>query len=142
MSPYIILDLCLINIIKKLILLKKKIFLYISYKTDNLYIQGVSLIFLKILMNYNIKIYFLNIGFFHRKIYIFDDLYILFGSNNFDIRSIYINQECLIFLSDKIFKKLFFKKLKNNLLNFLYYKKKFFYIKFFYIVSFLNYYFQ
>ncbi|WP_414626119.1 phospholipase D-like domain-containing protein [Candidatus Carsonella ruddii] len=138
-SPYIILDLKLIFFLKKN---KNKydIFIYLSYKTDNLYIQNSSFIFIKILKKYKINIFFLKKGFFHRKIYIIEKFF-FFGSNNFDNRSIYINKECFFCFFSKSIKKIFLKKIKNFL--FIYNNiKKFFFIKFIYIISFLNYFFQ
>ncbi|ATX33515.1 hypothetical protein CUN91_00970 [Candidatus Carsonella ruddii] len=137
-SPYIILDLKLIFLFKKLKYIH--IYIYVTYKSDNLYIQNSSFIFLKFLKKYKIKIYFLKKGFFHRKIYIIDNFFFL-GSNNFDNRSIYINKECLFCFFDKNIKKTFFKKIKNFIF-YINYKKKIFFIKFIYIISFLNYFFQ
>ncbi|UNB92154.1 phospholipase D-like domain-containing protein [Candidatus Carsonella ruddii] len=142
-SPYLIIDLQIINIIKN-ININIAIYLFLSYKSDNLYIQNTSIIFVKFLKKKNIKIYLLCLGFFHKKIYIFDKKYILFGSINFDIRSNYFNKENLFIIKDNIFRNIFFKKIKKEKI-FLYninYKKKFFYLKFFYIISFLNYFLQ
>lgn len=143
MSPYIILDKKIINLIKKL---KKKnidINIYISYKSDNVYTHISSLIYSKFLKKYS-NIYFLKFGFFHRKIYILDKKYIIFGSMNFDIRSIYINKESLLLFFDKKFYKLFKKKImkKYFTLNIYNYKKKKIIIKFLFILSFLNYFIQ
>lgn len=143
MSPYIILDLELINFIK---ILKKKnieIKVYVSYKSDNIYTQLSSLIFLKYLIKLKIKIFFLKNGFYHRKIYLIDKKYLIFGSMNFDIRSVYINEECLFIINNKNLKKKIFLKIKKNFLfNIINYKKKNFFIKFIYIVSFINYFSQ
>ncbi|AFP84120.1 putative endonuclease related to cardiolipin synthase [Candidatus Carsonella ruddii HT isolate Thao2000] len=143
MSPYIILDLNLIKIIK--ILLKKniKIKFIVSYKTDNYFIHFSSLIFLKFLTNYKIEIFFLEIGFYHRKIYLIDETYVCFGSMNFDIRSIYINNECLFIIKDYFFFYKILNKIKKNFFPiFINYKKNSFFLKIIYIVSFLNYFIQ
>ncbi|MGP4128152.1 MAG: phospholipase D-like domain-containing protein [Candidatus Carsonella ruddii] len=143
MSPYIILDIKLINLIKTLIKKNVEVIFLVSYKTDNYFIQFSSLIFLKFLMHYKIKIFFLELGFYHRKIYIIDKKYVLFGSMNFDIRSIYINEECLFIINDVNFlNKIYINIKKNFFSKFINYKKTNFLIKFIYIVSFLNYYIQ
>ncbi|BFI90905.1 phospholipase D-like domain-containing protein [Candidatus Carsonella ruddii] len=143
MSPYVILDMNLINLIKNLIKKNIEIIFLISYKTDNFFIQCSSIIFLKFLMNYKTKVFFLEIGFYHRKIYIIDDKYIFFGSINFDIRSVYINKECLFIINDKKFlKEININIEKNFFFKFINYKKTNFLIKFIYVFSFLNYYLQ
>ncbi|WMC19956.1 MAG: phospholipase D-like domain-containing protein [Candidatus Carsonella ruddii] len=143
MSPYIILDIKLINIVKILIKKNIEIIFLISYKTDNYFIQFSSIIFLKFLMYYKIKIFFLELGFYHRKIYIIDKKYVLFGSMNFDIRSIYINEECLFIMNDKYFLYKINLNIKKNFFSkFINYKKTKILLKFIYIVSFLNYYIQ
>ncbi|XZR52682.1 MAG: phospholipase D-like domain-containing protein [Candidatus Carsonella ruddii] len=143
MSPYIILDIKIINIIKILIKKNVEIFFLLSYKTDNFFIQFSSLIFFKFLINFKIKILFLELGFYHRKIYIIDKKYVFFGSMNFDIRSIYINEECLFIINDEFFLyKININIKKNFFPKFINYKKTKILIKFIYIVSFLNYYIQ
>ncbi|XZR53087.1 MAG: phospholipase D-like domain-containing protein [Candidatus Carsonella ruddii] len=143
MSPYIILDINLINLIKTLIKKNIEIIVLVSYETDNYYIHFSSLIFLKFLMYYKIKIFFLELGFYHRKIYIIDYKYVCFGSMNFDIRSIYINEECLFIMNDVNFLyKININIKKNFFSKFINYKKTKILIKFIYIVSFLNYYTQ
>ncbi len=144
MSPYIILDKNLINLVKNLLNKRVDITIYVSCETDNLYIQISSLIFLKFLMNYKVKIFFLSDGFFHRKIYIIDSDYIIFGSMNFDIRSIFINKECLILIKDACFKKIFYEELNKQIISISMktHKKKPILLKFIYIFSFLNYFIQ
>ncbi|MFI4883767.1 MAG: phospholipase D-like domain-containing protein [Candidatus Carsonella ruddii] len=136
-SPYLIIDLQLIKIIK---IIKINIILYLSFKNDNIYIQNTSIIFLKFLKK-KIKIYLLYNGFFHKKIFIFDKKYFLFGSSNFDIRSNYFNKENIFIIKNFSFINFFLNEIKKKIIykKNINYKKKNFYIKFFYIISFLNY---
>ncbi|MFI4878722.1 MAG: phosphatidylserine/phosphatidylglycerophosphate/cardiolipin synthase family protein [Candidatus Carsonella ruddii] len=136
-SPYLIIDLQLIKIVKNI---KIEITIYLSFKTDNIYIQNTSIIFLKFLKK-KIKIYLLCNGFFHKKIFIFDKKYFLFGSSNFDIRSNYFNKENIFIIKNFLFISFFLNEIKKKIIykNDINYKKKNFYIKFFYIISFLNY---
>ncbi|MGK2912727.1 MAG: phospholipase D-like domain-containing protein [Candidatus Carsonella ruddii] len=136
-SPYLIIDLQLVKIINNI---KINITIYLSFKTDNIYIQNTSIIFLKFLKK-KIKIYLLYYGFFHKKIFIFDKKYFLFGSSNFDIRSNYFNKENVFIIKNLLFINFFLNEMKKKIIYkiFINYKKKNFYIKFFYIISFLNY---
>ncbi|MFI4870131.1 MAG: phospholipase D-like domain-containing protein [Candidatus Carsonella ruddii] len=136
-SPYLIIDLQIITIIK---IVKVNIYIYLSFKNDNIYIQNTSIIFLKFLKK-KIKIYLLYNGFFHKKIFIFDKKYFFFGSSNLDIRSNYFNKENIYIIKNFLFINFFLNEIKkkNIYKNIINYKKKNFYIKFFYIISFLNY---
>ncbi|AFP83940.1 phospholipase D-like domain-containing protein [Candidatus Carsonella ruddii] len=143
MSPYIILDLNLIKIIK--ILINKNILIkfIVSYKTDNYFTHFSSLIFLKFLVKYNVEVIFLRIGFYHRKIYIIDNIYVCFGSMNFDIRSLYINEECIFIIKNFFFLNEVINNVKKNFFPiFISNKKNLFSLKIIYIVSFLNYFIQ
>ncbi|AFP83558.1 phospholipase D-like domain-containing protein [Candidatus Carsonella ruddii] len=137
-TPYIIFDKKIIFFLK---ILKKniKINIIISYTSDNILIYSVCILFLKYFKN-KINFYVLKFIFNHKKIYIIDKKIILFGSMNFDIRSIYINLESIIIVSDKFFVKKFFFLLKKELIfNFTFFFKKKFLLKILFILTFLSY---
>ncbi|AFP83748.1 putative endonuclease related to cardiolipin synthase [Candidatus Carsonella ruddii CS isolate Thao2000] len=137
-TPYIVFDKKIIFFLK---VLKKniKINIIISYTSDNIFIYSVCILFLKYFKN-EINFYILKFIFNHKKIYIIDNKFILFGSMNFDIRSIYINLESIMIVSNKFFIKDFFFLLKKELIfNFLFFIKKKFLLKILFILSFLNY---
>lgn len=96
-TPYLVLDLTLMEQLKLLLLAKVKLNIMIPLKYDKRIPFCASLSYARELYNLGANIYLYN-GFIHSKTIIVDDKYLIVGSSNFDIRSFNLNLETDAFI--------------------------------------------
>ncbi|MDQ0214181.1 cardiolipin synthase [Oikeobacillus pervagus] len=95
-----------------------KVTILIPKMADHLMVKEAGLSYLKKLLELNAEVYLYLNGFYHAKVYIFDDKICDVGTANFDQRSFFINDECNCLIHDEIFiqkvKHMFLVDLNNS----------------------------
>ena len=102
-TPYLILDVVMMEQIKLLLLSGVKVNIMIPLKYDKKIPYCASLACARELYNLGAKIYLYE-GFIHSKVIIVDDFYLVVGSSNLDVRSFSLNLEtdCFIYSYNEV----------------------------------------
>ena len=104
-SPYFILDPLMNETLKLLLFSKVKVNIMIPLKYDQKIPFCATLANVRELYNLGARIYLYD-GFIHSKVLIVDELYLVVGSSNFDIRSFSLNLEAdaLIYSKNEVYR--------------------------------------
>ncbi|MDD7735750.1 MAG: phospholipase D-like domain-containing protein [Bacilli bacterium] len=117
-SPYFILDPLMNETLKLLLFSKVKVNIMIPLKYDQKIPFCATLANVRELYNLGARIYLYD-GFIHSKVLIVDELYLVVGSSNFDIRSFSLNLEAdaLIYSKNEVYryKNIFMTDVINSL---------------------------
>ena len=117
-TPYFILDPLMNETLKLLLFSNVKVNIMIPLKYDQKIPFCATLANVRELYNLGAKVYLYD-GFMHSKVLIVDDLFLVVGSSNFDIRSFSLNLEvdALIYSKNEVYtyKNIFYSDVINSL---------------------------
>lgn len=74
--------------------------LIIPERSDNFFVGAATLSYVRMLLDYNVKVYLYTTGFIHSKMIVADDSLTIVGSANMDVRSFELNFEAGTFIYD------------------------------------------
>lgn len=75
--------------------------LMIPVRSDNVFVGASTLSYVRLLLDYNVRVYLYTAGFLHSKLIVVDDSLTIVGSANMDERSFELNFEASAFIYDE-----------------------------------------